>query len=312
MFPLYCDAKLQKIIAAWFARMRDEKRFSPETLERYRKDLGYFLEFSMRHKAGLLTLKTLLNFTASDFRAFLAERHAAEQAKASIARILSALRGFYKYLDLAGHGQNAKIATLRGPRLGSRLPRAISPLEAQNLLDAVAASEEEEWLQKRNLALFSLLYGAGLRIGEALALNRGDAPNDDVMTVTGKGSKQRIVPVLPPVREAIADYIAACPLPLPKSGPLFIGQKGKRLQRTYAANLLQHWRVALGLPDHTTPHALRHSFATHLLNGGADLRAIQELLGHANLATTQRYTASDAEKLMAIHRKAHPRAKKQA
>lgn len=310
MFPLYCDDNLQKIIAHWFSHMRDEKRFSPESLDRYHKDIAYFLEFSVRHHGGLMTLKTLIDFTASDFRAFLAERHAADQARGSIARILSTIRGLYKFLATKNYGQNSRINTVRTPKLPKRLPRAISPVEADHLLSAMDVLTDESWLQKRNRAIFLMLYGAGMRVGEVLALNRKQIPDGDTMVITGKGSKQRLVPVLPQLRQAMNDYLRECPIPLAANDPLFVGEKGKRLNRTHVANLLQQLRGALGLPDHTTPHALRHSFATHLLHSGADLRTIQELLGHANLSTTQRYTESDAAKLMQVHQAAHPRSNK--
>jgi integrase/recombinase XerC len=253
----------------------------------------------------------LLALKHADFRAFLAARLQDGQVKASIARIASTLRNFYKFLERHGHGRNHAVTTMRAPKLPKTLPRAVKADEVQEILDDTAGLSQQEWVQARDVALLTLLYGAGLRISEALNLNRKEAPiANDNLRITGKGNKQRIVPILPEIRRAVKQYLDTCPFDLEDNAPLFIGLRGKRLQATYVANRLQKVRERLGLPPGTSPHALRHSFATHLLGNGADLRVIQELLGHASLSTTQRYTKVDAEKLVAEHAKAHPRSQK--
>lgn len=310
MFPQFCDTKLQKAIAHWFEWMQSERRYSPETIERYQKDFVYFLSFLQDHTGGELNLKTLLGLEAADFRAFMASRHNAGMQRVSIARILSTIRSFYKFLAKKEYGQNAAITVIRSPKLPKTLPRAIAGAEAEALLDGSDILSDIPWIQKRNMAMFALMYGAGMRVGEVVGLNRNNAPVNDTTVITGKGNKQRVVPILPQIQKAVRDYIDHCPLPLAANDPLFIGQKGKRLQRTNIAGMVRQLRAAMGLPEHTTPHALRHSFATHLLNGGADLRSIQELLGHANLSTTQRYAQVEVEKMLDIHARAHPRGKK--
>ncbi len=289
--------------------MQQERRFSPESVLRYEKDIAYFLDFLKRHFGAEPDLKTLLRVEPLDLRGFLSERHAKNQAKASIARITSCLRGFYKFLSIKGYGQNAAIATMRSPKLPQHLPRAVSENQAMALMQKME-SPGGNWQKKRDAAILLLLYGAGLRVGEAVKLNRAEAPTADKITVTGKGNKQRQVPILPEIRQAVEDYLAALPLQLAPGGALFVGPRGKRLQRTYVANLLQKLRLELDLPKTTTPHALRHSFATHLLNNGVDLRNLQKLLGHASLSTTQRYAKMEIEQLGKIHAAAHPRAAK--
>ncbi len=310
MFPQYCTDPLCKIIQQWFAWMESERRFSGESLDRYRRDIGYFFEFQQKHLGKTLDLHCLLALDAADFRAFLADRHADDFAKASIARILSTIRAFYRYLSKKNLGQNAAISIIRAPKLPKHLPRAISLEEASLVINRDNGLSDIKWIQSRNVAIFILLYGAGLRVGEVVALNRDAVPMPDILTITGKGKKQRQVPILPEIQQAMRDYIRDCPHSGGKDTPLFVGVKGKRLNRAHVANLLQKLRIELGLPNHTTPHALRHSFATHLLNNGADLRVIQELLGHSNLSTTQRYAKIEFQKMMDVHNNAHPRAKK--
>lgn len=310
MHALYADDETIAIIAAWQQYLGDERRLAPLTLRRYADDFSYFIRFLPQHMGGRVTLKMLLALEHADFRAFLADRLQDGQVKASIARITSTLRSFYRFMEKKGIGKNHAITSVRAPKLPKSLPRAIDPASTQELLNDAPNISEIEWIKKRDVAIFTLLYGAGLRIGEAMKMNRADAPQSDQIIITGKGNKQRLVPILPQIRDAIAEYVAACPFDLPKDGPLFVGLRGKRLHSTHVANQLQKVRERLGLPEGTTPHALRHSFATHLLGGGADLRVIQELLGHASLSTTQRYTKVDAERLMQEHMKAHPRARK--
>jgi integrase/recombinase XerC len=251
----------------------------------------------------------LIGLRAADFRAWLAHRHGRGLARSSTARALAALRSFYRYLDREHGRHNPAVKALRTPRLPRCLPRPLATGQAMALLDAVPAASKLDWIAKRDTAVLVLLYGAGLRIGEALALERAAAGPDPAglrsLLITGKGGKQRLVPVLPVIAAAIADYLAACPY---REAALFLGARGKRLQAPIVRRLMQDLRRRLGLPESATPHALRHSFATHLLAGGADLRTIQELLGHASLSTTQGYTGVDGERLMRLYHQAHPRA----
>jgi integrase/recombinase XerC len=233
-------------------------------------------------------------------------------AKSSTARAMAAVRGFFRYLDRRHELHNPTLAAMRTPRFSRPLPRPLSPVQARDLTESAEEAREEPWVGKRDAALLLLLYGAGLRIGEALGLNRRDVGGDPAglkgLRVLGKGSKERIVPILPLVGAALADYLAACPLSIPPDAPLFLGVRGGRLQASVVQRQVRALRATLGLPETATPHALRHSFATHLLGGGADLRAIQELLGHASLSTTQGYTAVDGVRLAQLYAKAHPRA----
>ncbi len=267
-----------------------------------------FLAFIARHRAGPPSLADLSDLNLGDFRAYLAHRAADGLAAASRSRGLAAVRGFFRFLERRGLAANAAIRLVRTPKVARSLPRPLEVGDALAAVDAAGALVDEPWLAARDQALLLLLYGCGLRIGEALALDRRDAPEGDVLVVTGKGRKQRLVPVLPVVREAIAAYLAVCPYPLPAEAPLFLGARGARLDPAVAQRQVRRLRVALGLPETATPHALRHSFATHLLADGGDLRTIQELLGHASLSTTQRYTEVDASRIAAVHRRAHPRA----
>jgi integrase/recombinase XerC len=306
----FAAADLQDWITQWLGWLKHERRASPHTVSAYGRDLAAFLAFLAEHRGGAAGLADLESLTPSDFRAFLAARASARLARSSSARALSVLRGFFRFLDRRGAVKNAALAAVRTPKLPKSLPRALSVEDAQDTLDEAPAIAVRPWEGKRNLAIFMLLYGGGLRIGEALGLERRAAPaKPGTIAITGKGNKTRLVPILPVVVEAIRDYIAACPHELTPEGPLFVGLRGKPLGARQVQGQMAKLRARLGLDRHATPHALRHSFATHLLEGGADLRAIQELLGHASLSTTQRYTAVDAARLAAVYDKAHPRAK---
>jgi integrase/recombinase XerC len=287
-----------------------EKRASKHTLDGYGRDLAAFLLFLTEHRGALPTLASLASLTPTDIRAFLARRTEAGISRASLARGLSALRSLFGRLDHLGLVQNPVMSAIRTPRLPKTAPRALSEAEAADSLDHIAEIASEPWLGDRDLALITLLYGCGLRLGEALGLTRAEAPLSDVLRVRGKGGKERIVPVLPIIADAVRAYLAACPFPLPPEGPLFVGARGGPLNPGVVQRQIRRLRVALALPDTATPHALRHSFATHLLASGGELRAIQELLGHASLSTTQRYTEVDAARLMAVHRAAHPRSRR--
>ena len=299
-----------RAVADWQAWLRLERRASPHTLAAYGRDLAGFLDFLALHLGGPPTLADLAGLRPADFRAWLARRATAGLARTSTARALSCVRNFLRYLDRHGLGHNPAIGVIRGPRLPQAVPKALTVGEAADLLAAAPAAPRQDWVAKRDLAVMLLLYGCGLRIAEALSLVRCEAPGVGAraMTIVGKGGKQRLVPLLPVVVDAIAAYLAACPHDLAPLGPLFVGVRGGRLGARAIQARIQTLRLALGLPDTTTPHALRHSFATHLLAGGADLRAIQELLGHASLGTTQRYTHVDAAHLLQVYRSAHPRA----
>ena len=303
-------------IAAWLETLAKERRASPHTVEAYGADLALFLDFLTRHLGETPDVAALGTLRPADLRAFLAERATAGDGNATRARRLAALRGFLRHVARR-HGQDAAaLAGLRGPRARAAVPRALSVADAKEVAAGIGAvhdpdrAEQPRLQAARDVALFTLLYGCGLRIAEALALDVRDAPRagqQDGLRVTGKGNKQRVVPVLPAVRQAMEAWLAEHPDRRPEA-PLFVGARGARLDPGVAQRSLRHWRRLAGLPEHATPHALRHSFATHLLGGGADLRAIQELLGHASLSTTQRYTRVDAAALLETWKRAHPRA----
>ena len=297
----------------WLAHLSDERRMSAKTLEAYRRDAGQFLAFLAEHRGGAPTLSDLAKLTPTDVRAFMAARRSEGIGGRSLMRNLAGVRSFARYLERNGKGKVAALAAVRMPKVPKTLPKPIAIADAKRItdVDLRAGEEKEPWIFARDAAVLALLYGSGLRIAEALGLKREDAPlpgKDDAITVMGKGRKQRMVPVLPMVARLIADYIALCPYDLPDNGPLFVGAKGGPLSPRVIQLSMARLRGALGLPETATPHALRHSFATHLLARGGDLRAIQELLGHASLSTTQIYTEVDTERLLEAYRSAHPRA----
>ncbi len=299
-----------RAIEDWQRWIGDERRSSSHTLDAYSRDLAAFLSFLNDHLGSPPTLDDLNKLQASDFRSFLARRVGDGIAQSSLARSMSTLRNFFRFLDKTGRVSNATISAVRAPRPAPPVPKTIAAAEAMDLIDAAGSLSEKPWIAKRDTALFTLLYGCGLRIDEALSLNQADAPDDDSMVITGKGNKQRVVPVLPIVRDSIADYVQACPFAPKPDGPLFLGARGGRLNPGVVQRQMRKLRALLGLPTSATPHALRHSFATHLLGAGGDLRTIQELLGHASLSTTQRYTSVDSERLIAVYDDAHPRARR--
>ncbi len=284
-----------------------ERRASPLTVQAYGIDLKQFLAFTTQHLGAEPDLAALAALRAADLRAWLAEAARRGQGNATRARHLSAVRTFFRWL-VRRHGVgNPQARLLATPRAKRPLPRALSPADARAVAEEIGAMSDETAIQARDVALFTLLYGCGLRIAEALALNVADAPRGDApLRVTGKGRKTREVPVLPVVRVAMAAWLRRHPRPEP-GAPLFLGVRGGRLDPAVAQRTMRIFRRLTGLPEHATPHALRHSFATHLLAGGADLRSIQELLGHASLSTTQRYTSVDTERLMDVWRQTHPR-----
>ena len=282
---------------------RDRRR-SAHTVRAYAATAERLVAFLQAHWGEAITAETLVKVSAADLRAFLAHRRNAGLGNASAARELSAVRGFLKF---AG-GDEAETPRLRGPRIKRGVPRPIAPHEAVALAEWASDEAREPWIAARDWAVLLLLYGAGLRIGEAVALTGGVLPLGATMRVTGKRDKTRIVPLLPQVRAAIEDYVALCPHAQSSDEPLFRGARGGPLSPALIRRAVQGARGRLGLSERTTPHALRHSFATHLLGRGADLRSLQELLGHASLSSTQIYTAVDAAHLMDVYRNAHPRA----
>ena len=292
----------------WLASLGDARRLSPHTLRAYAATIDRFDNFLTRHHGGTPTVAVLAALTPADFRAFLAMRRGEGLANASVAREVSALRTFFAWgrrtqgLDCQG------LAGLKSPRVARRLPRAVSPADATGLIAAVGDDARRPWTAARDTAILLLLYGAGLRIAEALALTGAVLPLGAAITVTGKRNKTRVVPLLPVVADAIMSYAALTPWPPTRDAPLFRGVRGRGLDPGIVRAAIRAARPALGLPASATPHALRHSFATHLLARGADLRSIQDLLGHASLSSTQIYTAVDAAQLLDVYRNAHPRA----
>jgi len=296
-------------IDAWRNWLKSERRAAPLTLAAYERDLFGFLTFLAEHRGEPQTLESLRDLGRADLRAWLASRSRRGLIASSTARALSVVRGFFRFLARRGLVENATVLGLRNPRLAKPVPKALSESEAMDALNDIGALSDEPWIAKRDVALLTLLYGCGLRLGEALSLRRRDLKQarSGQLVVTGKRGKQRLVPVLAIVAAALDDYVAACPF---KQEPLFLGARGGTLHPRIVQDRLQRLRLLIGLPSTATPHALRHSFATHLLAGGADLRAIQELLGHASLSTTQRYTEVDAAALMNVYEQAHPRARR--
>ena len=307
---------LGEAIASWLAWLAGERRASPHTVAAYGRDLALFLDFLTEHLGGPPSLAALAGLAPADFRAFLARRAAIPLARTSLARELSVVRGFFRFLQrrrlvAPSTSSGGALAALRAPRLPPAVPKPLSVEDALGTVATVDTLSQDVWQGRRDVAVLTLLYGCGLRISEALGLTRGEAPLGETLVVRGKGSKERLVPVLPAVRMAVADYLAACPWPLPDDGPLFVGARGGALNPRQVQRRVEALRVCLGLAATATPHALRHSFATHLLGAGGDLRAIQELLGHESLSTTQRYTAVDTERLFAVYDAAHPRARRE-
>ncbi len=297
----------------WLAHLRAERRLSPKTLEAYARDVRQCLAFLAGHWGARVTLSRFAALEASDVRAFMAMRRASDIGGRSLMRALAGLRSFGRFLEREGKGKVGALSAIRAPKVGKSLPKPVPIAAAKRFADADerAGEARDPWIWARDAAVMALLYGSGLRISEALGLKRRDVPlpgAGDVLVVTGKGNKTRMVPVLQNVLALIQDYVAICPHSLPADGPVFVGARGGPLSPRIIQLTMERLRGALGLPDSATPHALRHSFATHLLSRGGDLRAIQELLGHASLSTTQIYTGIDSERLLEVYKSAHPRA----
>lgn len=311
MSPLPASKETLAELEGWLAHLGAERRMSPRTVEAYRRDATQFIVFLSGHLGGRVGLAALSRLEPADIRAFLASRRGQGIGSRSLMRALAALRSFAGDLARNGHGEIGALSAIAGPKLPKSLPKPLSIPAAKKVADPAqrAGEARDPWVLSRDAAVLALLYGSGLRISEALGLCRKDVPTaGGVIVVTGKGNKARMVPVLPKVGALIADYLSLCPYSLAPGDPLFVGAKGGPLSPRIVQLAMERLRGALGLPDSATPHALRHSFATHLLAKGGDLRTIQELLGHASLSTTQIYTAVDTEHLLAIYRSAHPRA----
>ena len=297
----------------WLTALAKERRLSPKTVEAYGRDLRQFLTFLTTHLGEPPTVQAILGLKPLDIRSFLAARRMKEVQSRSLMRELAALRSFARHLEREGHGTASAFAAIRTPKVEKNLPRPLSAAAAVAVTERETRSDDTKktWILARDAAVLALLYGAGLRISEALGLQRRDAPinGTDTVTVTGKGAKVRSVPVIPAIQRAIEEYLRLCPYAVAPEGPLFVGARGGPLSPRIIQLAVEELRGTLGLPDSATPHALRHSFATHLLARGGDLRGIQELLGHASLSTTQLYTKVDSARLMEAFDAAHPRAR---
>lgn len=301
---------LAAAVIDWRRWLADLRRLSPRTVEAYSRDVDDFLRFLTGHLGAPPAISDLGRLAPADYRAFLARRRRDGLAAPSLARGLSGIRSLIRFLEKRGEAGSAAVTAVAAPKTPRRLPRPLGVADALALVSDAGALADEPWVAARDAAVLALLYGAGLRISEALALTAAEAPPETggALRVTGKGGKTRLVPVLPAVGRAVAAYVRLAPFRLAPDQPLFRGVKGGPLSPRIVQLAVQRLRGAFGLPETATPHALRHSFATHLLGSGGDLRTIQELLGHANLSTTQVYTSVDAERLVAAWKGAHPRA----
>ncbi|BAT58638.1 tyrosine recombinase XerC [Variibacter gotjawalensis] len=300
-------------LVGWLSELEHERRMSPKTVEAYRRDALQFLSFLAEHVGGSVSLGILEKIKPADVRAFMASRRSEGIGSRSLMRSLAGTRSFARYLEKSGKGKVGALAAVRAPKIGKTLPKPLAAGAAKQLadVDIRAGETREPWVLARDAAVMALLYGAGLRISEALSIRRSEFPTPgkgDAITVIGKGNKPRMTPVLSQVVDLVAEYAALCPYPLGPNELLFRGARGGPLSPRIIQLTMERLRGALGLPDSATPHALRHSFATHLLSRGGDLRSIQELLGHASLSTTQIYTEIDSDHLLKIYESAHPRA----
>ena len=294
------DGRLLEVIKQWRRWLLDERRYSEHTADAYLRDLSQFLAFFQNP----ISLENLQNVSLSKFRSFIASAHNQAVEKSSLARKISSLRGFYHWLEKQNLVHNPAIGVLASPRKPKILPRAMEFRQAVDVIEEAPNFEKENWQQCRDMAIFTLLYGCGLRISEAVNLNVGDFDNHDFLTIKGKGNKERIVPLLPIVIQTVNTYLESCPFKNPRGEAIFLGARGERITPRIIQRQMEKVRNYLRLPPNLTPHSFRHSFATHLLENGTDLRAIQQLLGHASLSTTQRYTEIETSKLIDEYRKA--------
>ncbi|MEM1233407.1 MAG: tyrosine recombinase XerC [Pseudomonadota bacterium] len=295
-------------LTSWLAHEKALKATAKNTLEAYGRDVAGFIAFMCDHNGGAQGLAPLSRITITDMRAWMSHERRRGLAARSLARSLSAVKTFYRWLAEREGFEPTAVLSARAPKFQKKLPRPLAEDAARAVLGTVELQSSEPWIAKRDVAVITLLYGCGLRISEALGLTGADAPLPETLRIVGKGNKERIVPVLPAARSAVAAYLAACPWDLEPDAPLFRGLRGGKLGARVIQKVMEQARFQLGLPATATPHALRHSFATHLLSAGGDLRSIQELLGHASLSTTQAYTAVDTARLMEVYDATHPRA----
>ncbi|MBW6418459.1 tyrosine recombinase XerC [Celeribacter sp. PS-C1] len=302
---------MRDTLARWLDHERALKSASENTLTAYARDVSGWLSFLAEHEGGGFGPAQIAKLRITDMRAWMAHERSRGVAPRSLARSLSAVKTFARWLAERDGFDATAILSTRSPKFQKKLPRPLSPDAAKEMLSTVELQHDEPWIAARNVAVVTLLYGCGLRISEALSLTGADVPLGEVIRIVGKGNKERIVPVLPAARKAVADYTRLCPYDLTPEAPLFRGTRGGALNPRLIAKVTEAARMQLGLPSSVTPHAMRHSFATHLLNAGGDLRAIQELLGHASLSTTQAYTAVDNARLLQVYEAAHPRAKQE-
>ncbi|MCP9481108.1 tyrosine recombinase XerC [Shimia sp. CNT1-13L.2] len=296
------------VLAEWLTLRSALDGISENTLSAYRNDVAEFLTFLTLHKGEAQGLAPLQRVSVPDMRAWMAQTRRSGVSARSLARKLSAVKSFYRWFSEREGFDATPLLSMRSPKFEKKLPRPLAPDAAAAVIDTVDLQSTEPWVGARDVAVITLLYGCGLRISEALGLIGSDAPLSPVLRILGKGGKERIVPVIDAARTAVDRYISLCPYPLPEDGPLFRGVRGRALSRRQVAKVMQQTRMQLGLPSTATPHAMRHSFATHLLEAGGDLRSIQELLGHAKLATTQNYTAVNTTQLMEVYNRTHPKA----
>lgn len=302
------SAQARDALAGWLRHLRALDGAAEKTVTAYARDVTGYLAFLAVHRGGAEGVAALTTLPASDLRAWMAQERARGVSARSLARSLSAVKNFTRWLADRDGQDATTILSARGPKYRRKLPRPLSEDGARAMIDSVGDQAREDWVAARDRAVVTLLYGCGLRISEALGLTGAEKVLPEVLRITGKGGKTRLVPVLPVARAAVEDYVRLCPFDLEAEGALFRGARGGPLNARLIALVMERTRMQLGLPATATPHALRHSFATHLLSAGGDLRAIQELLGHASLSTTQAYTAVDAARLMEVYEKAHPRA----
>jgi integrase/recombinase XerC len=304
----FLSPALGAALAQWLAQLQALEGAATNTVEAYRRDISRYLKFLTAHRGGAEGIAAIAQTTQSDLRAWMAEERGRGLSARSLARALSAVKGFTAWAADRTEADATTVLSARGPKFRRKLPRPLSEDGASEILTEIGADAREDWIAARDTAIATLLYGLGLRISEALSLTGADCPLPPTLRITGKGGKMRLVPVVPVAARAVSEYVTLCPHDLQPDGPLFRGARGGPVNPRLIQSAMERARLRLGLPATATPHALRHSFATHLLSAGGDLRAIQELLGHASLSTTQGYTAVDAARLMEAYEKAHPRA----
>lgn len=306
--PTTLSGGLRDALDLWLSHLKALDGAADQTLTAYRRDVAGFLAFLAVHKGGPQGLGTLADLRVTDMRAWMAHERGRGLGARSLARALSAVKGFVAWAAEREGFDPTAVLSARSPKYRRKLPRPLTPEAARDMIDTVELQPLKGWVAARDVAIVTLLYGCGLRISEGLGLTGADHPLPDALRIRGKGGKERLVPVLPAAREAVAAYVAACPFPVEPDQPLFRGARGGPVNPRLIRKAMQQARMQLGLPATATPHALRHSFATHLLAAGGDLRAIQELLGHASLSTTQAYTAVDQARLMEVYENTHPKA----